>query len=41
VSIIRVFFQASTNADTDVTMIANLAMADLRRLPPAHCRRWC
>jgi HAE1 family hydrophobic/amphiphilic exporter-1 len=34
VSIIRVFFQPGTNADSDVTEISNLAMADLRRLPP-------
>jgi multidrug efflux pump subunit AcrB len=29
-----VFFQPGTNADADVSEIANLAMADLRRLPP-------
>ncbi len=34
VSIIKVFFQPGTNADADVSEIANLAMADLRRLPP-------
>src|SRR3954453_15077469 len=34
VSIIRVYFQPGTNADSDVTQISNLAMADLRRLPP-------
>jgi HAE1 family hydrophobic/amphiphilic exporter-1 len=34
VSIIRVYFQPGTNADSDVTMISNLAMANLRRLPP-------
>jgi multidrug efflux pump subunit AcrB len=34
VSIIRVFFQPGTNADSDVSEISNLAMADLRRLPP-------
>jgi multidrug efflux pump subunit AcrB len=34
VSIIKVFFQPGTNADSDVTEISNLAMADLRRLPP-------
>jgi hydrophobic/amphiphilic exporter-1 (mainly G- bacteria), HAE1 family len=33
VSLIKVFFQAGTNADADVTQISNLAMADLRRLP--------
>jgi multidrug efflux pump subunit AcrB len=34
VSVIKVFFQPGTNADSDVTEISNLAMADLRRLPP-------
>lgn len=34
VSIIRVFFQAGTNADADVTALSNLALADLKRLPP-------
>jgi HAE1 family hydrophobic/amphiphilic exporter-1 len=34
VSIIKVFFQPGTSADADVSEIANLAMADLRRLPP-------
>ena len=34
VSIIKVFFQPGTNADSDVDEISNLAMADLRRLPP-------
>ncbi len=34
VSLIKVFFQPGTNADSAVTTIANLAMADLRRLPP-------
>jgi len=34
VSIIKVFFQPGTNADSDVNEISNLAMADLRRLPP-------
>ncbi|MFB3920148.1 MAG: efflux RND transporter permease subunit [Terriglobia bacterium] len=33
-SIIRVYFQPGTNADSDVDQIANLAMADLRRMPP-------
>ena len=33
VSIIKIFFQPGTNADSDVTMISNLAMANLRRLP--------
>jgi multidrug efflux pump subunit AcrB len=34
VSLIKIYFQPGTNADSDVTSIANLAMADLRRLPP-------
>jgi multidrug efflux pump subunit AcrB len=34
VSLIKVFFQAGTDANADVTQISNLAMADLRRLPP-------
>jgi HAE1 family hydrophobic/amphiphilic exporter-1 len=34
VSVIKVFFQPGTNADADVNTISNLAMADLRRLPP-------
>ncbi len=33
-SIIKIFFQPGTNADSDVDEISNLAMADLRRLPP-------
>src|SRR5215510_757918 len=33
-SIIRVYFQLGTNADADVGTISNLAMAQLRRLPP-------
>src|SRR5438105_12939954 len=33
-SVIRVVFQPSTNADSAVTTISNLAMAPLRRLPP-------
>jgi len=33
-SIIKVFFQPGTSADSDVNEISNLAMADLRRLPP-------
>ena len=33
VSIIKVYFQPGTNADADTSEIANLAMADLRRLP--------
>ncbi|HKS80285.1 MAG TPA: efflux RND transporter permease subunit [Candidatus Acidoferrales bacterium] len=34
VSLINIFFQAGTDANADVTQISNLAMADLRRLPP-------
>ena len=34
VSLIKVYFQAGTNADADLSTISNLAMADLRRLPP-------
>ncbi len=34
VSLIKIYFQPGTNADSAVTTIANLAMADLRRLPP-------
>src|SRR5487761_2793502 len=34
VSLIKVYFQPGFNADSAVTEIANLAMADLRRLPP-------
>src|ERR1700739_3741296 len=33
VSLIKIYFQPGTNADSDVTNIANLAMADIRRLP--------
>jgi multidrug efflux pump subunit AcrB len=34
VSIIKVFFQPGTDADADVTQLSNLALADLKRLPP-------
>src|ERR1019366_1084739 len=34
VSIIKVYFQPGSNADSAVTNISNLAMAQLRRLPP-------
>jgi multidrug efflux pump subunit AcrB len=34
VSIIKVYFQPRTNADADVTELSNLALADLKRLPP-------
>jgi len=33
VSLIKLYFQAGTDANADVTQISNLAMADLRRLP--------
>src|SRR6202165_1209806 len=33
-SIIRIYFQPGTNPDSAVTGISNLAMANLRRLPP-------
>ena len=34
VSLIKIYFQPGFNPDSAVTSIANLAMADLRRLPP-------
>src|ERR1700685_809323 len=34
VSIIKVYFQPGTDADSDVTQLSNLALADLKRLPP-------
>ena len=34
VSLIRIYFQPGTNSDAAVTSISNLAMAQLRRLPP-------
>src|SRR6202012_2483885 len=34
VSLIKVYFQPGTTADSAVTTISNLAMANLRRLPP-------
>jgi len=34
VSIIKVYFQPGTDADADVTELSNLALADLKRLPP-------
>ncbi len=34
VSIIKAYFQAGTNSDADVTQLSNLALADLKRLPP-------
>jgi outer membrane protein len=41
VSIIKAIFQSGTSADADVTQLSNLAMADLKRLPPGtrHHRR--
>jgi HAE1 family hydrophobic/amphiphilic exporter-1 len=33
VSLIKIYFQAGSDANADVTQISNLAMADLRRLP--------
>ncbi len=34
VSLIKVYFQPGSNPDSAVTQISNLAMANLRRLPP-------
>jgi HAE1 family hydrophobic/amphiphilic exporter-1 len=34
VSIIKAFFQPGTNSDADLTQLSNLALADLKRLPP-------
>ena len=34
VSLIKIYFQPGTDADSAVTNISNLAMANLRRLPP-------
>ena len=34
VSMIRAYFQPGTDADSDVTQLSNLALADLKRLPP-------
>src|SRR6185436_18258262 len=34
VSLIKIYFQPGTNADADLSQISNLAMADLRKLPP-------
>lgn len=33
VSLVKVYFQPGSNADSDVSIVANLAMAQLRRLP--------
>ena len=40
VSLIKVFFQPGVNPDAAVTTIANLAMANLRRLPPGTVTWW-
>src|SRR6202789_3107368 len=34
VSIIKVYFEPGTDADADVTQLSNLALAELKRLPP-------
>src|SRR5689334_16503602 len=34
VSLIKIYFQPGTNADADLSEISNLAMANLRKLPP-------
>ncbi len=34
ISLIKIYFEPGTDADADVTGITNLAMANLRRLPP-------
>src|SRR6266446_3079715 len=34
VSLIKIYFQPGTNADADLSTVSNLAMANLRRLPP-------
>ncbi len=34
VSIIKAYFQPGTSADADLTQLSNLALADLKRLPP-------
>src|SRR6202042_3362238 len=34
VSIIKVYFQPGSSADADMTQLSNLALADLKRLPP-------
>src|SRR6202167_202104 len=34
VSMIKVYFQSGTSPDADVTQLSNLALADLKRLPP-------
>ncbi|HET8926063.1 MAG TPA: efflux RND transporter permease subunit [Candidatus Acidoferrum sp.] len=34
ISLVKIYFQPGTNADADLSTVSNLAMADLRRLPP-------
>ena len=34
VSLVKIYFQPETDADADLSEISNLAMADLRKLPP-------
>src|SRR6266403_2314577 len=34
ISLIKIYFHPGTNADSDVTSVSNLALANLRRLPP-------
>src|SRR5215467_5062929 len=34
VSLIKIYFQPGTDANADATEISNLALADLKRLPP-------
>ena len=41
VSLIKVYFQPGTDPDAAVSEIANLAMADLRRLPQGTLPPWC
>ena len=41
VSIIKVYFQPGTDADADVTELSNLALADLKRLPPGTLAAGC
>ena len=38
VSLIKIYFQPGTDANAAVSNISNLAMANLRRLPPAPSR---
>jgi multidrug efflux pump subunit AcrB len=47
VSLIKIYFKPGTNPNAALSNIANLAMADLRRLPPGtlppvvHSHLWC